>query len=115
MNYRRQSFTFQFVEDPSSKIEEVISKTYHEVFLLMKFLQTKPKVKIMQNNYYDLYYTDTKNKDDKEIVDDESDYINYDNIIVPNYDIGIKPGGRMIKWRKMRTQINHFKFFFLYK
>ena len=37
MNIRRQSNTFQFEEDPLSKNVEGISKTYHEVLLLMKF------------------------------------------------------------------------------
>ena len=37
----------------------------------MKFLQTKPQVKNMNINYYDLYYTVVKNRDDKEIVDDK--------------------------------------------
>ena len=37
----------------------------------MKFRQTKPQVKKMNINFYDLYYTVTKNRDDKEIVKDE--------------------------------------------
>ena len=37
----------------------------------MKFLQTKPSVKNMNINYYDLFYTVIKNRDDKEIVNDE--------------------------------------------
>ena len=37
----------------------------------MKFLQTKPKVKNMNINYYDSYYTVIKNRDDKEIVKEE--------------------------------------------
>ena len=34
-------------EDPFSRNAQGISKVYHEVFLLMKFLQTKPQVKNM--------------------------------------------------------------------
>ena len=34
----------------------------------MKSLQTKPQVKNMNNNYYDLYYTVSKNRDEKEII-----------------------------------------------
>ena len=48
---------FQTQEDPFSKNAQGISKIYHEVLLLMKFLQTKPQVKNMNINYYDLYYT----------------------------------------------------------
>ena len=43
----------------------------------------------MNINYYGLYYTVIKNKDEKEIVNDEyeSDYINFEDI-VPNHNIG---------------------------
>ena len=54
MNIRRQSDTFQFEQDPFSKNVQGISKIYHEVLLLMKFLQTKPKVRSMNIKYYDL-------------------------------------------------------------
>ena len=37
-------------EDPSSKNAQGISKIYHEVLLLKKFLQTKPQVKNMDFN-----------------------------------------------------------------
>ena len=43
-------------QDPFSKNAQGISRVYHEVLLLMKFLQTKPQVKNMNINYYDLYY-----------------------------------------------------------
>ena len=55
-------------EDPFSKNAQGVGKIYHEVLLLMKFLQTKPQVMKMNNNHYDLYYTVIKNRDDKEIV-----------------------------------------------
>ena len=42
---------FQTQEDPFSKDAEGISKIYHEVLLLMKFLQTKPQVKNMNIIY----------------------------------------------------------------
>ena len=45
-----------------------ISKIYHEVILLMKFLQTKPQTKKMNINYYDLDYTVIRNRNEKEIV-----------------------------------------------
>ena len=63
----------------------------------MKFLQTKPRVKNMNNNYYDLYYTVIKIRDEKEIVDDnvyENDYINYEDFITP---VGIKPRETILK------------------
>ena len=37
--------TFQIQEDRFSGNPQGISRIYHEVLLLMKFLQTKPKVK----------------------------------------------------------------------
>ena len=45
----------------------------------MKLLQTNPQVKNMIINYFDLYYTVIKNRDEKEYVDDkhENDYIRY--------------------------------------
>ena len=55
---------FKTQQDPFAKIAQGISKIYHEVLLLMKFLQTKPQVKNMNINYYDLYYTVIKNRDD---------------------------------------------------
>ena len=58
-------------EDPFSKNAQGISLFYHEVLLLMKFLQTKPQVKNMNIKYYDLHYTVIKNRDDKEIVDNQ--------------------------------------------
>ena len=50
---------------------------YNEVLILRKFLQTKPQVKNMNKNYYDLYNTVIKNRDEKEIVDDQ--YENNEN------------------------------------
>ena len=58
---------FQNEQDPASKNAQSISKIYHEVLLLMKFLQTKPQVKIMNTNYHDLYYTVIKTRDVNEI------------------------------------------------
>ena len=61
----------------------------------MKFLQTKPQVKNMNINYYDLYYTIIKTKDKNKYIDnqyekDENEYINF-NDYVPNHYVGIKP------------------------
>ena len=86
---------FQTQEDPFSRNAQGISKIYHEVFLLMKFLQTKPQVKNMNINYYDLNYTVIKNRDENRDIDnqnenDENDYIIF-NYIVPNHYTEIKP------------------------
>ena len=85
---------FQIQEDPLSKNSQGISKNYHEVLLLMKFLQTKPQVKNMNIKYYDLYCTVIKNRNNKDIIDDknennEKDYINL-NDLIPSHSIGIK-------------------------
>ena len=78
--------------DPFAKNAQGISKIYHEVILLMKFLQTKPQVKNMNINYYDLYYTVIKARDENRDIDnqyenDENDYINFNDFIIPNQNI----------------------------
>ena len=93
MNIRRQSGTFHFEEDPLSKGAEGISKNYNEVLLLMKVLQTKPQVKSMNINYYDIFYTVKKKRKNKEFVNDdeyENEYINFDDFSTPNLYIGRK-------------------------
>ena len=45
---------FQAQEDLFSGSAQGISKIYHELLLLMLFLQTKPQIKSMNFNYYDL-------------------------------------------------------------
>ena len=57
MSIRRQNNIFQFQEDPFSKNAEGISKIYHELLIILKFLQTKHQVKKINTNFYDLYYT----------------------------------------------------------
>ena len=93
-------------EDSFTKNARGISKIYHEVFLLMKFLQTKPQVKIVNFIYYDLYYTVIKNRDEKEIVDNqyEKDYKSFKDFILPNH----KPRETKLWSRKIRSQINQF-------
>ena len=66
MGYGRSN-TFQFKEDVFSKNAKSISKIYHEVLILLEFLQTKPEVKSMNINCYDLYYTVIKNRDVKRL------------------------------------------------
>ena len=86
---------FQTQEDPFAKNAQGISKIYHEVLLLMKFLQTKPQVKNMNINYYDLYYTVIKTRDENKDIDnqyenDDNDFINFNDIVLNQY-VGIKP------------------------
>ena len=87
----------RFDEYPFAKNAQSISKIYHKVLLLMKSVQTKPQLKNMNINYFDLYYTVIKNGDEREIVDDknENDYNNI-NDIVPNHDIGRKNNNEII-------------------
>ena len=79
-------------EDPFAKNAQGVSKIYYQVLLLMKFLQTKPQVKNMNINYFDLYYTVIRNRDGKEIVDNqhENDFISLNVVIIPNQNVGIK-------------------------
>ena len=82
---------FQTQEDPFSRNVRGIHKIYHEMLLLMRYLQTKPQVKKMNINYYDLYYTVIKTRNENINIDDqyendENDYINF-NDIVPNHNI----------------------------
>ena len=58
----------------------------------MKVLQSKPHLKNMIINYYDLYYTVIENRDEKETVDDGNDYIKLSDVIIPNHYDGIKRG-----------------------
>ena len=103
-------------EEPFAKNAQGINKIYHEVLFLMKFPQTKPQVKNMNNIYYDLYYTVIKNRDEKEIVDNkyENDYIDF-NDFIPNHYVGRKNNKETLKSRKLRSSINHFNKFLLYK
>ena len=93
---------FQTQEDPFSKNAVGISKICHEVLLLMKFLQTKPKLKNMIINYYDLYYTVIKTRDENRNIDiqyenDDSDYININDFIIPNHYIGRKNDNEILR------------------
>ena len=89
--------------DPFSKNAKGVGKIYHEVLLLMEYLQTKPDIKNMNINYYDLYYTVIKTRNENKNIDNqyEEDYHNYidinDFILTPNHYIGIKPRGTILK------------------
>ena len=68
----------------------------------MKFLQTKPQVKNMNIDYYNLYYTVIKTRDENKDIDyqNENDYIDYIDIndfITPNHYIGINPRETILK------------------
>ena len=74
---------FRVEENPFSKNVERIGEIYLEVVLILNFLQTKPQVKNLNVNYYDLYYTVIKNRKNKRNVEkqhkvnvDKSDYNN---------------------------------------
>ena len=92
---------FRYDEDPFPKNAQGVGKIYHEVLILMKFLQTKPQVKNMNINYYDLYYSVIKNRKEKNNADDkydnnENDYINFDDIN-PNHFISNKPRETLLR------------------
>ena len=74
-------------EDPISKNAQGISKSYHEVLMLMKVSQTKPQVKKMIFIFYELYYTVVKDRDATEILDNqnENDYIIFKDIFPNHY------------------------------
>ena len=86
-------------EDPFARNAQSISKISHEVLLIMKFLQTKPQVKNKNINYYDLYNTVIKNRDEKEIAIDEyeNDYISFKAIVIPNQKIGRKNNNEILR------------------
>ena len=84
-------------QDPFAKNAQGISKIYHEVLLLMKFLQTKPQVKNMIINYYDLYYTVIKIRDENKDIDDQNDNDENDYISFNDFSETI------LKWRNLRS------------
>ena len=73
----------RFYENPFAKNAQGISKIYHEVLLLIKFLQTLRQVKNLNIKYYDLYYTVIKTRDGKNIIDTEyeNNFINFNDIV----------------------------------
>ena len=82
-------------QDPFARNAQGLSKIYHEVLLLMKFLQTKPQIENMNINYYDLYNTVIKTRDENRDIDnqcdnDENDYIDINDFINPNHYVGRK-------------------------
>ena len=57
MNYRSHSNTFHFEEDTFGKSAKGESKSFPEVLLLKKFLQTKHQVKSLNKNFLEFYYS----------------------------------------------------------
>ena len=63
---------------------------------MIVFLQTKPEVKNMSINYYELYYTVINTRDGNKNIDNqyEDGYLDYNDInnfiITPNHYIGRK-------------------------
>ena len=49
-NYYK-NMNIRFDEDPFAKNTQGLSKIYHEVLLLIKYIQTKPQVKTVNINY----------------------------------------------------------------
>ena len=92
------NMNIRFDQDLFAENVQGISKVYHEMLVLMKFLQTKPQVKNMNFSYYDLYYTVIKSREEKKIIDNkyENDYISF-NDIVPNHFIGRKKDNVMLR------------------
>ena len=93
---------FQSGQDPFARNAQSISKIYHEILFLLKFLQTKPQIKNMNIDYFDLYYTVIRirdeNKDiDNQYEDDNNDYINFNDFITPNQYIGRKNNNELLR------------------
>ena len=98
-------------EDPFAKIAHGITKIYHEVSILLKFLQTKPLVKNMNNNYGEVYYTVIKNRDEKEIVDYqyENDYMKFYDI-VPYHYTGRQNNNDKLWYGNMRSVLHDYEY-----
>ena len=93
---------FKAEQDVFPKNAQCISKIYREVLLFMKFLQTKPQIKNMNNKFHDFYYTAIKNRNEFRDLDnqyeiDDNDYIVKNDFITLNHDIGIKTRETMIR------------------
>ena len=72
----------------------------------------------MNIDYRNLYYTVIKNRDDKEILENkyesnENDYFVFNDSINPDHFIGRKNIDVKLRWRKLRSYINHFNKFLL--
>ena len=102
-NYYIEMKNFQtHHEDPFSRNAQGISKVYHEVLLLTKFLQTKSEVKNRNMIYYNLYNTVIKTRGENKNTDnlyenDEKDYIDINDFINPNLYVGIIKNNEILR------------------
>ena len=93
---------FQTQEDTYAKNAQEVSKIYHDVFLVMNFVKTKPQIKNMNIIFYDVYYTVIKVRDEIKDIDnqyenDDNDYINFQDFITLNHYIGIKNNNEILR------------------
>ena len=65
------NMNIRMVVDTFARIAQGITEIYHEVLMVMKFLQTRPQIKNMNNKYYDLYCTVIKSWNGRKILDDQ--------------------------------------------
>ena len=86
----RKHKNFQTREDLFAKNAQGFSNIYHEVFLLMKMLLTKPQDRNMNIKYYDIYYTVIKVRDENKDIDNQYED-DYNDFITPNHYVRIKP------------------------
>ena len=94
INYYKEmkKINFHTQQDTFAKNAHGESKIYHELLLLMKFLQTEPQIKNMNINYYDLYYTVIETRYENKVIDIDNQYENdFIDFKTPNDYIGIKP------------------------
>ena len=80
MIYGRPSNTFQFEEDIFSKKAEAITETFHEVIILYKILETKPRFETTKKSKYNLFHTVFKSRNGKEDNIEEDDFNNSDSL-----------------------------------
>ena len=67
----------------------------------------------MNINYYDLYYTGIKNRDNKEVIVDKfgnnkNDYITFTDNVTANHYVGRKINIEFLRKRNLSSYINHF-------
>ena len=68
----------------------------------MNFLRTKPQVTNININYFDLYYTVIRIRDENREIDnqyenDDNDYIISTDYISPNHYVGIKKNNEILR------------------
>ena len=73
-------------------------------------MSTQPEVENMNNKYYEIYYTVSKSRGEKGIVDNqyENDYNNFSDTISTQY-VGRKTDQEILRKRNLRFWVNHFK------